>query len=141
MEQARIDLEDKIKRGESDPVLRAWYDHLHSPEKVRDEKMDSVELRLYEELGGASGKTCAVENTFTCPYGEDSESLIEDGQWIKDDIWCHLHWYHNHWNRQTTFTPPSDEMKWYRWDEPSIIDLTSKGLARMASFIQLAMLS
>jgi hypothetical protein len=38
---------------------------------------------------------------------------------------CHLQWYDRHWNRHSTFTPSSDEVKWYHWGEPSIIDLTS----------------
>jgi hypothetical protein len=97
----------------------------HNSGTVKGEKMTLVEPRLYDELGGAEGKTCMVENIFMCPYGEESESLIEDGEWVTEDILCHLYWYHNHWHRHSTFTPASDDMKWYHWNEPGIIDLTS----------------
>ena len=36
-----------------------------------------------------------------------------------------MEWYDSHWNRTRTFSPAACEMKWYHYDEPRVIDVTS----------------
>jgi hypothetical protein len=90
----------------------------------KQHKMLLVELRLYEELGGAGGRSCRVKIKYACPYGEESEQLIEKGRSV-ETLWKHIGWYDCHWNPSHTYRPSDQEMKWYHYGEPSIIDVTS----------------
>jgi len=46
--------------------------------------------------------------------------------WLRrHNLWQHIQWYDYHWNRSLTFTPAASERKWYHYDEPPIIDVTS----------------
>jgi hypothetical protein len=85
--------------------------------------MQQVEWRIFNELGGANNRTCEVMNYFNCPYGDQWQEFQEDGDawWL----WCHINWYDNHWNPHMTYTPAASELKWYHYNEPSIIDMTS----------------
>jgi hypothetical protein len=40
-------------------------------------------------------------------------------------FWEHIEWYNRHRNLDTSCTPVASEPKWYRFNEPSIIDVTS----------------
>jgi hypothetical protein len=95
-----------------------------SSEVVKQHKMLLVGLRLYEELGGAGGRSCRVKIKYACPYGEESEQLIEKGRSV-ETLWKHIEWYDCHWNASYTYRPSDQEMKWYHYGEPSIIDVTS----------------
>lgn len=95
-----------------------------SSEVVKEHKMLLVELRLYEELGGAGGRSCRVKIKYACPYGEESEQLIEKGGPV-ETLWKHIEWYDCHWNPSHTYRPSDQEVKWYHCGEPSIIDVTS----------------
>jgi len=76
------------------------------------------------DRGGAEGKTCEIKNKYRCSYAGESKRLIEDGGLIKY-LWRHVEWYHEHWHRSSTHTPSSEEMKWYHYEEPDVIDVTS----------------
>lgn len=83
-----------------------------------------VEWRVYNELGEANNRTCKVVNYFKCPYGEERRKLIENGS-LACEIWEHIEWYDQHWNKNDTFKAAESEMKWYHYGEPGIIDVTS----------------
>lgn len=93
-------------------------------EMGRKDKMRFVNLRLLKEDGGAKGKSCEVRNKYRCPYGEGSEKFIEAGRWIKA-LWRVIEWYDHHWNPSSSFRPSIQEKKWYHYDEPGILDVTS----------------
>jgi hypothetical protein len=125
-EYARVlrEVEELMRQPGPSDVTRDWHMHLTRPETVRREKMTLVELRLYEELGGAEGKSCEDENRYNCPHGMESDRLIEEGALV-EALWRHVWWYDMHWNRSSTHTPPRDELRWYHYDEPGILDVTS----------------
>lgn len=105
-EQLRRKVEEGMKQEEPSWFAKEMHEHLKKPDMVRRDKMLLVKLRLYEELGGAEGKSCQARNKYRCPYGEQSEQLIEDGGLVRA-LWGHIEWCHHHWN------------------EPSIVDVTS----------------
>ena len=116
--------EEKMKTAEPSDVTREMYEHYNLPDVVRGDKMWVVKLRFYDEVGFTVGKNCKVKNMYKCPYGEESERLVEDGGLAKI-AWELVEWYDSHWNRTHTVIPAACEMKWYHYDEPSVIDVTS----------------
>lgn len=90
----------------------------------REDGMQLVEWRLYNELAQANNRTCSVLNYFKCPHGPERRSLVDAGG-IASEIWEHITWYDRHWNTGQSFTPLLSEMKWYHYGEASIIDVTS----------------
>jgi hypothetical protein len=86
--------------------------------------MRLVELRFYEDVGGAEGKSCEVRNKYSCPYGAESEKLIERGAEAKL-VWQEIRWYDRHWSRSATWRPAAREMKWYHYGEPDVVDVTN----------------
>lgn len=122
--RVRREVEEVMRRPGPPDVTRDWHEHLNRPETVRREKMKIVELRLYEELGGAEGRSCEDENRYNCPHGVESDRLIEDGAFV-EALWIHVWWYDMHWNRSSTHTPPRDEWRWYHCDEPGVLDVTN----------------
>ena len=124
VEQFRREIEEKMKQKEPSWVTRQMYEHLKRPDVVREDRMRLVKLRFFEEDGGARGKSCEVKNKYKCPYGEESEQLTEDGRLVRA-LWRLIEWYDDHWNPSHTFRPAESEMKWYHYDEPSVIDVTS----------------
>ena len=105
----------------------SWYKEAGEPYTSSFHKQDAVqqvEWRIYNELAEANNRTCEVMNFFHCPYGDAWRQLLQDGydaHWL----WEHIEWYDRHWNRDHTYTPPADEHKWYHYDEPPIIDVTN----------------
>jgi len=85
--------------------------------------MRQVQWRVFNELAGAKGRTCDVHNHFRCPHRSERNQLLEVGYdaWR---LWRHVEWFDDHWNRSLTYTPVASEMKWYHFDESSIIDGT-----------------
>jgi len=124
IEEAVRKNEEEMKQEEPSWIVKNMYEHYRRPDVVRGNKMMLVELRLYEEIGGAKDKSCQVENKYRCPYGKKSERLIEDGR-LARFIWRHIKWYDYHWNPSPTYRPSVDELKWYHYGEPGIIDVTS----------------
>jgi hypothetical protein len=124
IEQAIRNNEEEMKQEEPSWIVKEMYEHYRRPDVVRRNKMMLVELRLYEEIGRAEGKGCEVKNKYRCPYGEQSEELIDHGRLAKA-IWREVEWYDTHWNPSPTFRPSVQEMKWYHYGEPGIIDVTS----------------
>ena len=124
VQQLRREIEEKMKQKEPSWGTTHMYEHLNRPDVVRMDKMSLVKLRFFEEDGGAKGKSCEVKNKYKCPYGEEAEQLIEDGRLV-GALWRLIEWYDNHWNPNHTFRPAESEMKWYHYDEPSVIDVTS----------------
>lgn len=124
IKQQRRKIEEEMKGEEPSLNTIEMYEYLKRSDVVRDDKMLSVELRFYEEVAGAKGKSCEVRNRFKCPFGEESEQLVENGKAIKS-LWKYVEWYNSHWNRSGSVTPGSSDMKWYHYDEPGIIDVTS----------------
>jgi hypothetical protein len=90
----------------------------------RSDGMRQVEWRIYNELAEANNRTCEVMNYFHCPFGDAWHQLLEDGRDAKN-IWEHIQWYDDHWNRNTYYTPRESEMKWYHYNEPPIIDVAN----------------
>jgi hypothetical protein len=113
-----------MKSAEPSWITRRMHEFYRRPDVVRNDKIRLVKLRFYEDVGSAEGKSCEVKNKYTCPYGEASEQLIEDGS-LANFIWREIEWYNHHWNPSHTFIPAQKEMKWYHYSEPSIIDVTS----------------
>jgi len=123
MNEYRKMVEEEMK-GNPSQFIRDWYAHMTNPETIRQHKMLLVQLRLCEELGGAEGKTCETKNEYRCPYAGKSRRLIEDGRLIRR-LWRYVEWYREHWYRSSTHTPSPEEMRWYHYDEPDFIDVTS----------------
>lgn len=124
VEEAIKKIEEEMKVQEPSYVTRSMYALYRRPDVVRRNKMNYVELRLYEEEGGAEGKACKVRNKYRCPYGEEANELLESGRLAKF-VWRQIEWYDLHWNPSETFRPAEDDMKWYHYGEPSIVDVTS----------------
>jgi hypothetical protein len=116
--------EEEMEKSEPSWIAREMYEYYKRPNVVRENKTKYVELRLYEDLGMADGKSCDVRNKYKCPYGEQSNELIENGR-VAKFVWRVVWWYDLHWNPSESFRPSADEMKWYHYGEPSIIDVTS----------------
>jgi len=116
--------EEEMKKNEPSWIAREMYEYYKRPNVFRENKMKYVELRLYEDLGMAEGKSCDVKNKYKCPYEEQANELIENGR-VAKFVWRVIWWYDFHWNPSETFRPSADEMKWYHYGEPSIIDVTS----------------
>jgi hypothetical protein len=123
-EQRKKENEEAMKSAEPSWVTKEMHEFYRRPDVVRDDKMRRVKLRFYEDVGGAEGKSCEVKNKYACPYGEASEQLIEDGMLAKF-VWQEIEWYNRHWNPSHTCIPAQNEMKWYHYGEPSIVDVTS----------------
>ena len=82
-----------------------------------------MEWRIYNELAEANNRTCEIINYFHCPYGDAWHQLLQDG-YDAHRLSQHIEWYDNHWNLQTSYTPPASDMKWYHVNEPPITDVT-----------------
>ena len=89
----------------------------------RRDAFEQVKLRILNELGGARGRTCTVLNFFKCPYGEEYNTLCADGE-AAYELLDQLRWYDKHWNRSSSDIPAQNDMKWYHFNEPPIIDVT-----------------
>lgn len=116
--------EEEMKRDNPSEIVKEMYEYYRRPNVVKRNRMMYVQLRLYENLGLAEGKTCKERNKYKCPYGKHSKELIENGMLVRF-IWKLIEWYDYHWNPNDTYKPSADDMKWYHYDEPSIIDVTS----------------
>jgi hypothetical protein len=79
-EQSRAKNEEDMKSAEPSWMTKRMHEFYRRPDVVRSDKMRLVNLRFYEDVGGAVGKSCEVKNKYRCPYGEMSEQLIEDGE-------------------------------------------------------------
>ena len=123
-EQRKRENEEAMKSSEPSWMTKQMHEFYRRFDVVRDDKMRLVKLRFYEDVGGAEGKSCEVKNKYTCPYGEASEQLIKDGMLAKR-IWQEIRWYDHHWNPSHTCIPAQNDMKWYHYGEPSIIDVAS----------------
>ncbi|MDH5266425.1 MAG: hypothetical protein OEW62_01960 [Candidatus Bathyarchaeota archaeon] len=124
VEQKRRENEEEMKGEDPSWITREMYEYRRRPDVVRLDKMRLVELRFYEEVGGAKGKSCLDRNKYRCPYGDESERFVEDGELIYD-LWRLVEWYDRHWNRSRMFQPSPADVKWCHYDEASIIDVTS----------------
>lgn len=89
----------------------------------KEEGMQEVEWRFYNERGGANDRSCNVINYFNCPYGNERRQLIEKGSAIYK-VWQHTKWYDTHWNRNHTYTLGDSKSKWFHYNEPRILDVT-----------------
>ena len=124
VEQKRIETEEEMKGEEPSWITREMYEYRRRPDVVRLDKMRLVELRFYEEVGGAKDKSCLDRNKYRCPYGDESERFVEDGELIYD-LWRLVVWYDRHWNRSRMFEPSPADLKWCHYEEPGIMDVTS----------------
>ena len=104
-----------------------WYQEAGEPYTSSFRKQDAmrqVEWRIYNELAEANNRTCEVMNYFHCPYSDARDQLLRDG-YDAHRLWQHIYWYDNHWNPSTSYTPAAWDMRWYHYNEPAIIDVTS----------------
>ena len=123
-EELKRKVDEEVQLGNPSEYARVSYEHLREPSVTRYYKMLEVKLWLFEEESGVKGKECQVHNKYRCPYGAESEKLIDEGRFVKK-LWDILEWYDRHWHRNSYTKPSSEEMKWYHYDEPDIIDVTS----------------
>jgi len=104
-----------------------WYEKVGEPNRTsfrKDDATRQVEWRIYNELAEANNRTCETINYFQCPYGDARHQLLQDGS-DADWLWQHIKWYDRHWNRNHTCIPAANELKWYHYNEPPIIDVTN----------------
>jgi hypothetical protein len=90
----------------------------------KQDAMQQVKWRIYNELAEAKNRTCEVVNFFHCPYGDEWRKLLRDG----DEaylFWQQIKWYDEHWNGNPYSTPTPIEQKWYHLKEPPIIEVTN----------------
>ena len=123
-EDLKRKVDEEVKSGNPSQYAKVWHEGLKEPNVIKHYKMLEVKLWLFEEEAELKGKTCHVQNKYLCPYGAESKNLIEDG-WAIKKLWEILEWYDRHWHRYSYVVPSRDEMKWYHYDEPDIIDVTS----------------
>jgi hypothetical protein len=97
---------------------------IHARDFRKTDAMHQVQWRIFNELADAKDRTCDTINYFHCPYKGERNQLVEVGYdaWR---LWLHVEWYDEHWNRSLSHTPPASDMRWYHWNEPPIIDVTS----------------
>ena len=120
------DTEGWASRG-GEEARQKFYDGCeksHAEKFRRQDAMQKARLRVFSEFGGAGDRTCAVLNFFKCPYGKEYRTLLENGR-AADTLWEHIVWYDRHWNRDQGSRPPDSARKWYHYDEPPIIDVSS----------------
>jgi hypothetical protein len=122
-----IDRQDRYWQEQGGETAKEeWYQEAGEPYATRFRKQDAmqqVEWRIYNELGAANDRTCEVVNYFHCPYGDEWRQLQENG-YHAYHLWRHVSWYDHHWNQDPSQTPPASEMKWFHFNEPPIIDIT-----------------
>jgi len=125
------DVEEDIKKYEEEVkgenpswIAVRMSEHYRKPEEVKHRKFTLVELKVYEDVGEAEGKSCSVENRYKCPYGARSKKLIEAGGLAKF-VWKEIRWYDHHWNPIGDHVSAVGVTKWDHFDEPGIIDVTS----------------
>jgi len=123
-EQRRKENEEAKNSGEPSWMTKRMHEFYDLPDVVRSCRMRLVELRFCDEIGLAAGKNCEVRHRYECPYGEESEQLVRSGGRGRI-AWRLVEWYDSHWNGTHTVIPAACEMKWYHFDEPSVIDVTS----------------
>lgn len=124
VEEHRREIEGEMRQEEPSWMTKRMSEYLESPDVVKSDGMLHVKLRLYEEMGGAEKKSCEVRNRYRCPYGEKSVKFIKDGGLLKD-LWHYVEWYDHYWNPSRGLSLSAQDMKWYHYDEPSILDVTS----------------
>jgi hypothetical protein len=90
----------------------------------RQDAMRHVKWRIFNELAEANNRTCEAVNYFRCPYGDEWRQLQRDG-YDAHLLWLHIEWYNHHWHLDPSCTPLASELKWYHFNEPPIIDVTS----------------
>lgn len=128
------DRKKEIERGEKywrenggEEARRKFYETCGEPktsEFQRQDSMQEVEWRLYNEAAGAENRTCQTINYYQCPYPDERDALIEDGR-SAYILWLHIQWYDRHWNPSTSWTPLRSDGKGYHIGEPAIIDVKS----------------
>ena len=97
---------------------------IQAEEYRRRDAFEQVKLRILNELAGAHNRTCTVLNFFKCPYGDECNTLLDEGKTARS-LLKHLEWYDEHWNRNSTHIPAQDDMKWYHFNDPPILDVRS----------------
>ena len=123
-EQRRKENEEAINSGEPSWMTKRMHEFYNLPDVVRSDRMRLVKLRFCDEVGLTAGKNCEVRHRYECPHGEGSEQLVKSGG-LGRIAWRLVEWYDSRWNRTHTVSPAACEMKWYHYDEPSVIDVTS----------------
>lgn len=123
-EQRKKENEEGMKSGKPSWMTKQMHEYDNKPDVVRRDEMRHVELRFYDGVGFAEGKKCEVKHKYRCPFGEESERLVEEGSRARY-VWRLVEWYDSHWNPCHYLTPCVSDMKWYHYDEPRIIDVTS----------------
>jgi len=124
IEEAVRSVEEEVKGENPSWIAVKMSGRYRKPEEVKDRKMILVQLKVYEDLGSAKGKSCSVKNKYRCPYGARSKRLIRAGR-IAKFVWQEISWYDHHWNPVGNHVSGVGDMTWYHYDEPGIIDVTS----------------
>jgi hypothetical protein len=113
----------KMESGEASEYNKDTWFYNRKPQKVKENKMHDVELKLYEEIGRAEGKACIEGNRYNCPYKAKSTKLADCGSTAKF-IWKLVKYYDDYWNGSPDITPCAGVRRFCHFGEPSIIDVT-----------------
>lgn len=115
------------KENGGEAAKESWYKEvgeLTASNFRKEDAMQQVEWRIYNELAEANNRTCEIMNYFHCPYGDTWRKLLQDGHDARL-LWQQITWYDEHWNGSPYSTPSRSEQRWYHLNEPPIIDVTS----------------
>jgi hypothetical protein len=120
------DIERKIASGNPSRFWVDLWEYRKKPETIKGDMMPFVHLKFLEEHGGTEGRVCRVfkHNKYLCPYGGESNELIKLGELV-DYLWKLVQFYDWHWNRSSSLVPAAGDEKWYHWNEPGFLEVTS----------------
>lgn len=120
------EIEKNMASGDPSDFWVEVCEYRKKPEAIKGDMLPFVELKFLEEDGGTEGRTCRrfKHNKYLCPYGEESKELIRLGG-IVNSLRKLVRFYDFHWNRSSSFTPGAGDEKWFHYDEPGFLDVTS----------------
>jgi hypothetical protein len=115
------------QKNGGEAAKESWYKEVGEPKASSFRKQDAIQQvkwRIYNELAEANNRTCEVMNFLRCPYGETWRKLLQDGH-DAHLLWQQITWYDEHWNGNPYSTPSRSEQRRYHLNEPPTIDVTS----------------
>jgi hypothetical protein len=124
LEEHKRKVAEDMKREEPSWLSKEMSEHYKKPEAVKRDKMVTVKLALYEEIGAAKGRSCIKRHKYRCPYGELADKLVKKGRFA-EGLWKTIEYYEDHWNPPPGYLPgrvPVD--KWNHYEETGLIEVT-----------------
>jgi hypothetical protein len=126
-EEMKKEMDRMSEHWEKQGGKEKFYDRCAKSDAERFRRQDAIEqvkFRILNEHAGARNRTCTTLNFFKCPYGEEYQPLINAGR-AAEELLDNLDYYHSHWHRDPSLTPAQNQMKWYHFGEPEIVDVTN----------------